>query len=123
MGIQSDLIGATSKEKSEAELAQLNKKIAENNLTYYQNQLKHRFKKSFDQYQFTKKMMEVNEKLLSKYRDYVKSLQRDYALGKVDGFQINQAENAYVLAELGAIQNTSQMILHLLNVQYLLGEI
>ena len=49
--------------------------------------------------------------------------QRDYALGKVDGFQINQAENAYVLAELGAIQNTSQMILHLLNVQYLLGEI
>jgi len=123
VGIQSDLAGATTKETAEAELAALNKKIAENNLTSYQNQLKHRFKKSFDQYQFTKKMLEVNEKLLSKYRDYIKSLQRDYALGKVDGFQLNQAENAYVLAELGAIQNTSQMVLHLLNVQYLLGEI
>jgi len=123
LGIQSDLAGATTKEQSDADLAELNKKIAENNLTHYQNQLKHRFKKSYDQYQFTKKMLEVNEKLLSKYRDYIKSLQRDYALGKVDGFQLNQAENAYVLAELGAIQNMSQMVLQLLNVQYLLGEI
>jgi outer membrane protein TolC len=123
VGIQSDLAGATTKEKTDAELADLNKKIAENNLDYYQNQLRHRFKSAFDQYQFSKKMIGLNEKLLAKYRDYIKSLQRDYSLGKVDGFQLNQAENAYVLAELGSIQNMSQMVLHLLNVQYLLGEI
>jgi len=123
IGIQSDLAGATTKEKAEADLAALNKKIAENNLVNYQNQLQHRFKSAFDQYQFSKNMLTINDKLLAKYREYIRSLQRDYALGKVDGFQLNQAENAYVLAELGAIQNTSQMVLHLLNVQYLLGEI
>jgi outer membrane protein TolC len=123
VGIQSDLIGATTKEKSDAELADLNKKIAENNLLNYQTQLKHRFKKAYDQYQFNLEMEKTNEKLLAKYREYLKELKIEYAQGKVDRFQITQAENSYVLAELGSIQNLSSKVMNLLNLQYLLGEI
>lgn len=123
VGIQSDLIGATTKEKADKEAADLNKKIAENNLLNYQTQLKHRFKKTFDQYQFNLIMEKTNEKLLAKYREYLKELKVEYAQGKVDRFQVTQAENSYVLAELGAIQNTSSKVINLLNLQYLLGEI
>lgn len=123
IGIESDLFGETNKSKALLGQAKAAELIAENDLDSYRKTINNAALSCYDNYMNFEKMLKISQLKMDKYIPFLAGVKDQFSKGRIDVFQLTQAENTYTLVQLGHLQNKVKFKIAQATAAYLMGRL